>query len=266
MLFCRYLINRGFDVLVFSNGMIPVSKLRSIRSVLLEHVNRPNQLRFAINVNELKYRSKGEKQMQTQTFRFLDQITSLSFNIFETCCSFSFLLELIDRFSLIREIRFGIAQPIISKPGSGLDVDHYRDVFLELTKFVDQCIVSGIRGVLDCGYPLCMFDDSSLGKFVRAGIRPNFSCSPCIDIDVNLSVWHCFPLSEISTNDLLVYRGPSELVSNMKKHIRDKKDKQNVYGIFPECTDCKYRKRNLCGGGCAAHYLSESNACLSDVS
>jgi radical SAM protein with 4Fe4S-binding SPASM domain len=69
-----------------------------------------------------------------------------------------------------------------------------------------------------------------------------------------MSVWCCFPLSNVYTRSLYEFDSLQQLVAyyeNMGKKIRIE-----AGGLYEACDDCSYREQGLCSGGCLAHILS----------
>ncbi|MCK4836877.1 MAG: radical SAM protein, partial [Candidatus Aminicenantes bacterium] len=192
-LFLRYLISRGFTISVFSNGMINPPVLKEIREIIHEWQLDYKKLKFIINVNEPKYRSVQENEMEEKTFQELSQFISLSFNIFEKSCNMDFLVDLILDFNLIPRIRLGLAAPILGKENKFLPIKDYRIIAGKIIKLSELCQQNSIDFGFDCGFPLCIFSDENIGKLYKNMTRLQFVCEPVIDIDAELNTIYCYP-------------------------------------------------------------------------
>jgi radical SAM protein with 4Fe4S-binding SPASM domain len=257
--FLEYLISRGFVVHVFTNGMISHSTLESLHVLIAKWQLTRQRLKFIINVNEEKYRPPKEKELQGNTFRELHEFSTLSFNIFERDCCLDFLAALITRHQLIPEIRLGLASPILLN-GKGykgnrfLAVDDYSCIAGKIMALSGLCRENAIDIVFDCGFPLCMFSDEEIGRLYKNKTQLKFVCHPIPDIDPDLNVFHCYPLSGYFPQKLTHFRHLKEIHSYFSSLLAKSKSSERA-GIFETCHACEYRHRGMCAGGCKGHYL-----------
>jgi radical SAM protein with 4Fe4S-binding SPASM domain len=109
---------------------------------------------------------------------------------------------------------------------------------------------------MDCGFTACMFTPSEIGALQRNGVRVAFICGAAIDIGPKLKSWNCFPLFQLQSENVL----ESKTIDELNDKFNKKMDSYfvNQPGIFPECAECKYYKRNQCQGGCKS--FKSSNA------
>ncbi len=254
-LFLEYLLSRGFTVHVFSNGIISTSTLKAIERIVTQRKLTPRRLKFIINVNEEKYRDSREKELQEQTFTVLHKLATLSFNIFEPGCSLDFLVELILKKKLLREIRLGLASPIQGKGNNYLPLKAFRPIARKIGVFSALCQESAVDLVFDCGFPLCIFTDGELGKLYKNKTQLKFVCRAIPDIDPDLNVIHCYPLAEYFPRKLDRFRDLEDIRSYFRSHLSTSIEGNGRVGIFKTCRECEYRHRGMCSAGCKGHYV-----------
>lgn len=261
-LFLRYLVSRGFMITVFSNGMINQPVLKNIKETIDEWGLDYNRLKFVMNVNEAKYRTAKEDKMEKMTFQTLNRYIGLSFNIFEKDCDMNFLVDLINDFELIPRIRLGLAAPIMGRNNIFLPIEAYPDIARKIIRLSERCQKNSIDFGFDCGFPLCIFTDAEIGKLYKNMTHLQFVCDPVLDIDADLNVIYCYPLSEYQTLKLQDFKNVAEIYDHFRSSLEKDDEKK---GIYPECRDCQYRLRGRCSGGCKGHFLlkAESNAAVS---
>ena len=256
-LFLKYLSSRGFFITVFSNGMISKPVLSEIKATIDEWELDYKRLKFVMNVNEAKYRTSKEDEMEKISFQTLNRHIGLSFNIFEKDCDMNFLVDLIRDFELIPRIRLGLAAPIMGKNNIFLPLEAYRNIAKKIIRLSERCQKNAIDFGFDCGFPLCIFTDAEIGKLYKHMTHLQFVCEPVLDIDADLNIIYCYPLSEYQTLKLADFSHVSEIYDHF--HSALERDDQNK-GIFLECQDCQYRLRGRCAGGCRGHHLLKSGA------
>lgn len=250
VLFLEYLISRGFMVHLFTNGMMKSSVMDNLLVFIAKRRLTRQRLKLIVNVNTEAYRGPRETEMQAEAFRSLKDFCSLSFNIFEKECSMDFLAQLIEKYGLIREIRLGLASPVAGGENRYLLKENYPAIARKIEAFSDVCQVNAIDLVLDCGFPLCIFSDEQIGKLYKNKTQLKFVCRPIPDIDPDLNVFHCYPLSGYYPQKLSQFRDLKDV--RMFFHSLLKRSTHES-GIFDQCGDCEYRNRGMCAGGCKGH-------------
>ncbi len=255
--FLKYLISRRFTVHLFSNGIIADEPLENLRQLVAARQLNRRHLKFVINVNEEQYRSPKEKELQNRTFQQLHQFISLSFNIYQKENDLDFLVDLIDEYKLIGEIRLGLASPIAGKQNRFLALEDYPAIAQKITRFSDKCQANNIDLVLDCGFPLCMFTDEAIGRLYKNKAQIKFICNPIPDIDPHLNVFHCYPLSGYFPQKLDQFKDLREVHRYFHALVNQEDRKP---GIYESCRECAYRERGMCQGGCKGHFFAATQS------
>lgn len=251
-----YLIERGFNINVFTNGIMSESKLEEARVLFLDIPNE--RLSFTCNLNEPKTSANSLAELETVK-RFLRTFGNRiipGFNIYRKNFNLEFLVQYINEFGLNKIIRMGLAHPISNKKNNFIEINDIEYILQRLFDYIPLFERFRVRPGLDCGFPLCKINNKHLGWLYRhAGGHYDFGCSPVIDIGPDLSVWACFPLSGFHKKSIFEFNSISEIKDyyfNLHKTLRTE-----VGGIYEECDNCRYREENLCKGGCLSHSLSE---------
>lgn len=258
----EYMLSRGFVLHVFSNGMIPAAALAAIQRLISRRKLTRRRLKFIINVNEEKYRTAKEQEQLERTFRVLHPLSTLSFNIFEPLCSLVFLIDLIVQKQLIPEIRLGLASPILGKENQYLCTADFYSIARKISAFSTLCQANAIDLVFDCGFPLCIFTDKEIGKLFKNKTQLKFVCHPIPDIDPDLNVTHCYPLSEYYPQKLTDFHR----LEDIRSHFRSLLSHENGgFGIFETCRECEYRYRGMCSGGCKGHFITKAEIYSQDA-
>lgn len=235
-------IKKGFSILIFSNGLMPQRVLDFLKSL--------NQKELTILLNTVhpieNYLSVQKKQQRVM--KFLGRRVMLGINIFSRQQTFDFLLDYIDDYDLIREIRLGIAHPLIELKNDYLHPKFYKEIGLNI---IDLLILARKRNIklgFDCGFVPCMFPEDSyemLGDLLK---KTGIQCNPIIDLLPDGKFISCYPLNNIKSIELKEGLHAKNLFSDFKNEL-------NIYsemGIYPYCSKCSIFKKGLCSGGCKA--------------
>lgn len=245
--FILYLLDRGFNVTVFTNGILGQCDLdefkRHLAGVSVERLD------FVCNLNN-PIQTPASAQESEKVHTFLETMgpwTTPGFNIYRLDFSLDFLFDYIGRYGMKRRLRLGIAHPV---PGSRTDfiqTGEIREVVSRLysyRRFFDRFRVSP---GLDCGFPICKFSDEELGWLHRFPGNPFFGCGPAIDISPDMSVYHCFPLSKYHRKSLFEF----DSMARLREHFRTIRSaiQAEISGIYDECDGCQRREDGVCSGG-----------------
>jgi len=249
--FLDYTLSKRLSVLVFTNGMVDNSELFSgvIETAKNNEVTCFTHLGFCLNVNEQKYRSRKEEELQNEFLIKLGRVTNLSFNIFEESFDPYFLLNIINKYNTIRHIRLGLAAPL-GNSNACINPINFNVIAEKIVKFINVTKKNNIDLNFDCGFPLCMFSDEALAKFVDSGTKAMFSCEPIIDVYPNLEAAYCYPLSRQIRANIADYESYIDLHHEWFNKFK------NTSPMYDKCVECNYYKQQICGGGCKAHKIN----------
>lgn len=247
-----YLLERGFDITVFTSGILKNKALADISSAL---ANTPaNRLTFNCNLNDPE-QTPSPMAEQESVRSFLSQLgyrTTPGFNIYRTDFKLEFLFQTISEFGMFRMIRLGLTHPVPGSSNSYISPGEIPGVYSRLCSYVPYMERFKIRLRFDCGFPYCGLDKdqlSSLYPIVNGAFH--FNCAPIIDIGPDMTVWSCFPLRNYQRRSIFDF----DSLDQIKDHFRKLHDIIRVEeaGIYEECDGCVWREDKLCSGGCLGH-------------
>ena len=252
--FIIYLSHRGFYVTVFTSGIMADGKFDDFARKILEK-GPELRLSFVCNVNDPNLSKKSELEKARKFLSVFGERCSLSFNIYRLDFNMDFLLDYIVEYGIGRHIRLGLAHPIPGAKNLYIQPKDFHIVKEKLMQSFEKMASLDIIPGFDCGFPMCMFSDSDLGKIYKYTLgQISFQCGPAIDIGTDMSCWACFPLSDFhkkSIFDFNSYRELHDFYENKMQEIRN-----DVRGLYPECDHCEQHKHGVCSGGCLAHILN----------
>jgi radical SAM protein with 4Fe4S-binding SPASM domain len=246
--FLSYTLSKRLNTLIFTNGVIEDDSFyNNVLNIAFKYgVKNSSDLGFLVNVNEEKIRSEKETFLQKRFFKEFGRVSTLSFNIFEESFNPMFLLDIIQKYSMKRSIRLGIAAPL-GNSNKYLDTKFYKIAAKKIIELGNEATKKDIAIGFDCGFVRCMFSDEDMKQI--EGIKKEnivFDCGPIIDIYPNLEITNCYPLSRKERFSIEDY-SYSEIQEKFRTIIR------NMSNIFEECDSCNFYLSKECDGGCKAH-------------
>jgi len=254
--FVIYLLERNFDIHVFTSGIMAEEKLEE--AVFLARDLPIEKLTFICNLNDPQQTntSLAEVESVKRFLHFLGPRVALGFNIYRKDFELDFLFSYINEFGLQRSLRLGIAHPIPQELNRSVSPEDIKAILKRLFYYTRMFERFRVKPGFDCGFPLCGVTDTQLAWLYRyTGGRSGFACGPVIDIGPDMSVWPCFPLSSFHRKSLFDFNSLQEVLDYYRR-IHDVV-RCEVGGIFEECDDCLFREDGICQGGCIAHSIAK---------
>lgn len=252
--FILYLLERGLNVTVFTNGMLSPSRLQEFEHHLTEVST--DRLHFVCNLND-PVQTPALKKESERIERFLSvmgQWASPGFNVYRLDFTLDFLFDHINRFGMKRHLRLGITHPIPGKLNGFIHTEEIVRVVKRLYSYRHLFEAFRVSLGLDCGFPICKFSDEELGWLNRFKGDVRFGCGPAVDISPDMSVYYCFPLSNYQRKSLFEF----DSLRQIDEHFRQLRDqiKSEIPGIYKECDGCIHQEDGVCGGGGLCQVLS----------
>ena len=242
-----YLIERNFDVTVFSNGIMSSSRLEEMKTHLA--VIPGERLGFVCNLND-PVQTPAEPEEMRKVQRFLEAMgpwTTAGFNIYRLDFDLEFIFDLVGRYGMRRTMRLGLTHPIPGKESGFIRPHEIGAVIGRLYSYQQLFDRFRIKPGLDCGFPLCAFSDEQLGWLRRLVEDVRFGCGPAIDISPDMSVYCCFPFSNFRRKSLFEFDSAEQIVEYYQK--MQSQLRQELPGIYEACDGCVHRQEKLCSGG-----------------
>lgn len=239
-------IKKGFQIKLFSNGLMPPAALECLASV------KPGKILTVININHPDETPASERERVAATLETLGKQASLGFNIYRPDFEAEFLIDLVKRYNLDPHVRIGLAQPILNGQNRYVSRRDYPEIAQRLKHLSGKTVSNELFLELDCGFTLCMFRPEDIGPMIYNGVTFKITCTPIIDINVDLSVWCCFPLSTWET----VHLEQFENLQQIAQYYRNKLKPFIATGATVECLGCRHKAAGNCTGGCAAQSIA----------
>jgi cyclic pyranopterin phosphate synthase len=245
-----YFAARGFNVTVFTSGILSSAKLAELKTQSAQLP--PDRVQFVCNINNPEQTPEGAKERE-RLEAFLTAMgrwTMPAFNIYRRDYDIGFLFDLVERFGMRRRLRLGIAHPIPGAGNAAIAVDDIEGVIARLSQWRERFEATRVKPNFDCGFALCKIGDEQLGWLTRLSGRIEFKCNPAVDITPELEVYCCFPLAGLARKSVFDFDSYRQLVDyyrDLQRRLR-----AEIAGIFPECADCVHRAEGTCtaGGAC----------------
>jgi cyclic pyranopterin phosphate synthase len=250
-----YALQRGFDVRMFTSGVMGSRKREALQAVWDRYPER--SVHFIVNVNHPEETPAGELKSQRAFLEAIGTRGSLSFNIYRPDFDLGFTFDYIAKYRLQPNLRMGLAHRIASTTETNAFVapNAYRDVTKTLVRFFARFDGAKVVPGFDCGFPMCMFTDEQLGQLMKLRATFNWTCGPVIDIGPDLDIWPCFPLSHVRGKTLYDFDTIPQILEYLATEVRGRKKGNG--GIYPECEACNLREKVLCSGGCVSYCMQE---------
>jgi hypothetical protein len=245
--FILYLLERGFDVTLYTHGILSSPCQEEFRCHLAEapterfqvvcHLQNPGQ-------------TPGLPSETARLHSFLAVMgpwTQGGFTINRPDFSLDFLFEAISRFGMKRQLRLSLAHPVPGCQAGFVQAGEMRRVVARLYDHRQLFETHRVRPDLDCGWPLCKFSDGELGWLQRLRGHAPGGCGPVFGISPDMTVFHCLPLSHYQRKSLFEF----DAVEQIDRHFAQLRDEitGGIAGIYPECAGCRSLEDGGCHGG-----------------
>ncbi len=233
-------LDSGFPIRIFSGGLIPHKARKFLAGC------DPLKIDIIVNLSDVQSCRPGEYDRIINSIEKLSQFCSLSYTISRPDFAYDFLIDVIKKTSCRPTIRISMELPMLTDPDPRLPPSQYRIVGQRIFEFVAAANKSDIVVGFDCGFVLCMFTPEELGQLYLWNTHMAFRCDPIIDIDPDGEIWSCFATTGLHRAHIEEFETRQEMVH----YFKTRQGPYRTFGVFEECTDCLYKARGQCGGGC----------------
>ena len=234
---------RSKRILVFTNGLLPARAVECLSAL------PPEECIVLINTNTSG--KSNNTPLRADAMRALGPRVLPGFNIYEANFDLTPLFDLIRENGCHKSIRLGLAQPTLAGHTKFLNVKQYKLVGQRIAMFASQAAQEGIALEFDCGFVRCMFTDEELQTLCHANADVGWRCNPILDIDIDATVFHCFPLASRVRAPLTNESVAAELRAQLAKQI----EPFRAAGIYKDCSTCPSKQKGECTGGCMANTM-----------
>lgn len=239
---------RGFNIMLFSNGLMPSRALDCLTSL------SPEVCLVLLNMNATHSHgqlNQTEVERRRTTLQRLGPRALLGFNIYQPNFSLDELFGLIRPYQCQPAIRLGLAQPILGGENEFLPPKQYPLVGDKIAMLAPHAAAQGITLEFDCGFVRCMFSDTAWQILQESQAKMGLHCNPILDISLDGQVIHCFPL----TGRVQTALRPQADAPDLRQQLVQQTQPYRLSGLYPECSLCPFKQRGECTGGCLAHTL-----------
>ena len=167
--------------------------------------------------------------------------------------AFAYLIEGCERFGITR-VRYDVSRPNGVWANNHFARGKEREVVQTLLAFVHRAEQAGILTGLDCCLPLCDFTTAELKWLREHSLRFAGVCQPSLDVQTDLSVSYCMPLSTVQLPDVCACAGELELLAKLNALVRARRLSRPA-----SCADCADFGHD-CQAGCLALKDCEEDA------
>lgn len=232
----------GFEIVVFSNGLMPESALTCLASLPVAECT------VLVNVNDPAVAGKDIHAWRCATIERLGARALLGFNIYRPDFQLDFLLPMIAGTGCRPAIRLSMAQPCLSGNNRYIHPRQYVAVGTKIVSFARVAARSGVGLRFDCGFVRCMFSEQDLEALRSSSDDVGWRCNPILDVDIEGHVLHCYPLSGIGSLPLT----PDTDAPALRSTFISRTHPHRQAGVFQECSSCPFKASGECPGGCLA--------------
>ena len=226
-------LKRGFKVQIFTNGIMPRKVAEYLSGVDLQSVS------ILVNISPPDQYHDNQWERIQKALEIIGSSLGLGITVTSPDFEYAFLLPLIETFGLRKRIRVGIAQPIVGTDNQYLPLEMYRATGRAIVDMAVTCEKKDILIGFDCGLTQCMFTEKELGKLGKLSEGFVVRCSPIIDVGTDLSIWPCFPLSNVFNTHLDHFECYRDIVKTYERALAPYRS----LGSRQECLHCKFLKR-----------------------
>ncbi len=245
--FILYLLDRGFEVTLVTHGSLSPSRLEEFRRHLTEIPRERLQVVCHFPDPDQTPMSPQDSQRLHRFLAVMGPWTQAHFTIQRWDFNLDFLFEHINRFGLKRQVRLGLAHPVLGGKAGFIPAEDMRRVVERLYSYRRRFESYRVRPDLDCGFPLCQFSDAELGWLDRRrGCGPG-GCGPALDIWPDMSVYHCFALATSQSKSLFEFDSLEQLEGDFARWHEE--IRAASAGIYEACDGCLSREDGGCRGG-----------------
>jgi len=239
--FVKRSLERGLEIMVFSNGLMPDNVLNFLSSLPTD--------KLAVLLNTIHPEEGNPKGIAKQK-KVMTRIGSSvipGVNIYSRNFNLDHIVEYFEKFDLKREIRIGIAHTVLSENNRYLHPKDYLSIGSNIASFKSETERLGIRIGFDCGFVPCMFPSDSFELLKDELVKAGNCCHPLIDMLSDGTFISCYPLNnflKIKLDDVITAK---DIMQKFDAGLELYKDS----GIFPYCSICPLFN-SRCNGGCMA--------------
>lgn len=237
----------GFDVLIFSNGIIAKEKIEFLSK-------QKNLTNICINIQEPKTYSLQQYKMLDFALTKLSKLVNLGFVIYKTDFDAYFIIELIEKYNLPKIVKWSIACPSLKNKNVFIKLQDHKMVIKRMVKHSREFKKHRIRWHNDTTFLKCLFNQGQLDElFANVKLRLRNLCIPTLEVAPNLLAYRCYGTASITNPKLKItdFKNAADAQMFFKKREMFLKR----VGALGKCFGCDLLNGPVCSGGCLVHTL-----------
>lgn len=232
----------GCSITVFSNGVMPDAAREALAALGTDECSVIVNMNAAIR--------EGDAARRRDTLEMLGPRVTPGMTLTSPDFLFQAPIEAIEAFGMRKAIRIGISNPTWRGSNRALHPKRYRAIGRALYEKSFLTAKYGISLEADCGFVRCMFGND-FDVLVSNGFKYISHCSPVLDLCTGGKILPCFGLSNLISADQDGFYDAGEAYEWFMEKLKP----WRRFGIYPECTDCRFFEKEECCGGCLAARL-----------
>jgi sulfatase maturation enzyme AslB (radical SAM superfamily) len=242
--FIEIALDRNLDIMLFTNGLVSSEVLKFLCTI-------PND-RLSILLNTIYPNNNDTKglKLQIEFMEVLGEALIPGANIYNPQQRLDYLLDYVCTYNLKKEIRLGIAHPVLSQNNVYLHPKEYHKIGNSISDLKLKAQELDISLCFDCGFVPCMFPTQNFELLSEELKKAGTCCHPIIDMLTDGSFISCYPLNnlkKVQIHDQLIAK---DLVDTFEEALKPYKS----VGIFPYCSNCQLLNKR-CNGGCMSYRI-----------
>ena len=236
------LAQRKRRTVVFSNAAA------SLDEAMLRRTVKQGTL-WIVNCNDPStYRGDQLSQLY-RNLAVLGPAATITLNITGPQDRFDYVLEYIERYELVREIKLGVALPTMEHRNVFASWDDRPRTGAHIMTIYREAKARGIGLEFECGVPYCLFDEAQHRELDSITVS---HCGSRLDITPDGRVINCLPLCKVAAvpfRHFADYGKAREWFARMLNPYRQT-------GSMAQCLTCEHRLRQHCFA-CLAFGIAE---------
>jgi sulfatase maturation enzyme AslB (radical SAM superfamily) len=240
----RELARRGRKTLVFSNGAAPLDE-RDLRD------SAGSSGVWVVNVNEPETYRDSQLANLEKNLRLLGPAAAITFNMTGPTTKFDHVLDYIERFSLSRSIKIGVALPTLGHQNVYAKRDEFGTIAARIMELARRASAGKISLEFECGVPYCLFTAEQHRLLGEIHVS---HCGSRLDITPTGQVINCLPLCKVIA---ISYRAFADY-GQVREWFRKALLPYASLGCNPDCPECPHLIAGRCRA-CLAYSLGQLN-------
>jgi len=214
-----YIFSRGFTAHLFTNGLFS----NKITNFLAK---KGQNIKYSFNINSPNMYSFKRWNMILNNLKVLTPFKNCLIGsiIWRENFNIDYLIELANKYP-VKVIMLRIANPIISQSNKYVSLNSYLSLAKNLVREIKKTDKNKIKIGLGCGFSKKMFTEKQIEVLKRYNVvNLNWGCdgnSGRFDIDIDLSIFRCFPLSSWRTKKLSDFKDSEEIENYFSRLMQE---------------------------------------------